>query len=377
MTTAALDIRIYVSNGNGFIFTSEGSRLQSSGCSPGVLTPAFSEEVYTLRAKYNITGSLIGTLPSASQQNVFLGLPLLLLPEEVVLLVSKGASDLPLPWLVRMFWWLLVGVALLVDDIAAHDVLPSLDRLTKWHESSRVDIQATAGTDGAGVGKLSIATKGKAKSARALRPEVIASKRVEREARRAANTAAAAAPPSAVTPQTCLNGDSTDDLTSSAEILLFAPDQSSSSIDTATERASLSQPPVVVKAPSSSIVKAHSVTVATNSSVLPWYPTSDKSSAFAAASPITASLLQHQHEYKTLEAARQAGLWTYPSTQGERARCAVFRDLHEKGYWMGGGLKFGGDWLIYPGRSFLSSEKAGKVRGGIGPLINYVLSCRR
>ena len=33
---------------------------------------------------------LTGTLPHLSQQNVFLGVPLLLIPEEVVLLVEKG-----------------------------------------------------------------------------------------------------------------------------------------------------------------------------------------------------------------------------------------------------------------------------------------------
>lgn len=54
-------------------------------------------------------------------------------------------------------------------------------------------------------------------------------------------------------------------------------------------------------------------------------------------------------EYETLEAAREAGVWTYPTTPIQRARCAVFRDLIEQGYFIGGGMKFGGDWLVYPG----------------------------
>lgn len=37
-----------------------------------------------------MTGVLSGTLPAAAQQNIFLGLPLYLLPEEVVLLLDKG-----------------------------------------------------------------------------------------------------------------------------------------------------------------------------------------------------------------------------------------------------------------------------------------------
>jgi len=53
--------------------------------------------------------------------------------------------------------------------------------------------------------------------------------------------------------------------------------------------------------------------------------------------------------YNTLQEARDAGLWTYPSNQEERAKCAVFADLWHKGYYMGNGLRFGGDWLVYPG----------------------------
>jgi tRNA-splicing endonuclease subunit Sen34 len=37
-----------------------------------------------------MSGVLAGTLPQAAQQNLFLGMPLLLLPEEVVLLLEQG-----------------------------------------------------------------------------------------------------------------------------------------------------------------------------------------------------------------------------------------------------------------------------------------------
>ena len=36
--------------------------------------------------------------------------------------------------------------------------------------------------------------------------------------------------------------------------------------------------------------------------------------------------------YTTLGEAMQAGVWTYPRTLEQRARCAVFEDLHEQGY---------------------------------------------
>lgn len=54
-----------------------------------------------LRREHNISGVLIGTLPQASQQNVFLGLPLELMPEEARVLVEKNA-------------------AYIVDDVAEH-----------------------------------------------------------------------------------------------------------------------------------------------------------------------------------------------------------------------------------------------------------------
>lgn len=53
--------------------------------------------------------------------------------------------------------------------------------------------------------------------------------------------------------------------------------------------------------------------------------------------------------YSTIESARLAGVWDYPSTLSERARCGVFKDLWKQGYFMGGGIKFGGEYLVYPG----------------------------
>ena len=54
-----------------------------------------------IRTQHRIAGVLIGTLPQAPQQNVFLGLPLQLMPEEVILLARQGH-------------------AYVVDDVVAH-----------------------------------------------------------------------------------------------------------------------------------------------------------------------------------------------------------------------------------------------------------------
>lgn len=62
----------------------------------------FSADAVTyLRREHNISGVLSGTLPQIPQQNVFLGLPLELMPEEARLLVEKK-------------------VAYIVDDAQAH-----------------------------------------------------------------------------------------------------------------------------------------------------------------------------------------------------------------------------------------------------------------
>lgn len=47
-----------------------------------------------LRRDHRIVGELVGTFPKATRQDVFSGLPLLLLPEEVTLLLEKGIACL-------------------------------------------------------------------------------------------------------------------------------------------------------------------------------------------------------------------------------------------------------------------------------------------
>ncbi|KAH0545539.1 hypothetical protein FGG08_000370 [Glutinoglossum americanum] len=62
----------------------------------------FDIDVITyLRAQHHICGVLTGSIPHLPQQNVFLGIPIELMPEEVRLLVEKG-------------------VAFIVDDVAWH-----------------------------------------------------------------------------------------------------------------------------------------------------------------------------------------------------------------------------------------------------------------
>jgi tRNA-splicing endonuclease subunit Sen34 len=74
----------------------------------------------------------------------------------------------------------------------------------------------------------------------------------------------------------------------------------------------------------------YTIVIPASSSSLEWYDSSVRS-------------------YATIEAAREAGVWDYPSDLTERARCGVFKDLWKQGFFMGGGIKFGGEYLVYPG----------------------------
>jgi len=66
----------------------------------GYAKPCRSADIAVIRTEYRVCGTLLGTLPHLSQQNAFLGVPLVLQPEEAVLLVSKG-GETTLPFRAR------------------------------------------------------------------------------------------------------------------------------------------------------------------------------------------------------------------------------------------------------------------------------------
>ena len=61
----------------------------------GYAKPCRSADIAVIRTEHRVCGTLLGTLPHLSQQNVFLGVPLVLQPEEAVLLVDKGRETPP------------------------------------------------------------------------------------------------------------------------------------------------------------------------------------------------------------------------------------------------------------------------------------------
>lgn len=43
--------------------------------------------------------------------------------------------------------------------------------------------------------------------------------------------------------------------------------------------------------------------------------------------------------------------WKYPSNYKQQLRYKTYKNLWEKGYYVSSGEKFGGDFLVYPGKT--------------------------
>ncbi|CCM06028.1 uncharacterized protein FIBRA_08273 [Fibroporia radiculosa] len=213
------------------------------------------------------------------------------MPEEVVFLVETGR-------------------AVLIDDARAHSN-PSLDDLAQWnaHRNASHKLQIAA----AEAKEAAEKSKAHTLSEDALR------KRKEREERRAAAARAKALAEGA-------DIDLIDDIST--------PDAGPSQPPQTREQGRHSAPHTYASGTTattaSTSTPAYTITLPASSSLTPWYA-------------------PHDCTYSTLAEARAAEIWTYPADPHERAKCGVFRDLWEKGYFMGGGIRFGGDFLVYPG----------------------------
>ncbi|BGP37940.1 tRNA-splicing endonuclease subunit [Rhodotorula kratochvilovae] len=252
------------------------------------------QDIQYLRVQHHICGSLQGTLPQVTQQNVFLGLPLVLLPEEAVLLVRNQ-------------------LAVLVDDPAAH--LPPTPEQAASYAASRASA-ITAQREAA------LASEAERKAAmEAKHAERIAEKRREKEERRRAAAEKAgkeglvvdvpglkAGEPNTGAPAAAAQASSSS--AASAALPVSAPPAQERDLETVP----------------------YTIIIEPRSSSFAWYDPSLSSAT-----------------YTTLEAASAAGVWSYPQTPLQEARCRVFEDLWRRGYYMGGGLRFGGDFLVYPG----------------------------
>lgn len=181
---------------------------------------------------------------------------------------------------------------MLVDDPLAH-ASPSFQALQEWNLERAASVRQQIST-------LEVKEfKGKEEAARRAMSENALLKRQEREAKRAAAVAA----------KQTADGDT-----------LYMPSKP-------VEPEPRPSTPSAAPTPST---LAYTITIPGSSSTFSWFT-------------------PNPNAYNTIATAQAAGIWTYPSTLAERAKCAVFQDLWEKDNFMGGGIKFGGDFLVYPG----------------------------
>ncbi|GBB86151.1 hypothetical protein RclHR1_01260022 [Rhizophagus clarus] len=53
--------------------------------------------------------------------------------------------------------------------------------------------------------------------------------------------------------------------------------------------------------------------------------------------------------FDSIDIAKQNNLWTWPNTLKDIQKYKIYCDLWNKGYYITSGIKFGGDYLLYPG----------------------------
>ncbi|KAI0391998.1 PAXNEB protein-domain-containing protein [Xylariaceae sp. FL0594] len=219
------------------------------------------DDVMYLRRNHNICSVFAGTIPQNPQQNVFMGLPLELMPEEAQVLVEKG-------------------VGCIVDDAAFHPArLAALDA-----ESRKAYVQ-------------SLKNQGKAMQLAAMEsskrniPKEVKSKKNKKKERKE--------------PEAASKGDA-----------------AVGQVTEATEDISLfDSAPVPAKTASkpSDEVEGYALTPTTSSFLLP---------------PSSSSLGQATEHLAHVDVPA-----SYP----------LFAHLHDKGYYMMPGLRFGCDYNVYPG----------------------------
>ncbi|CAD6563711.1 MAG: tRNA-splicing endonuclease subunit [Cyphobasidiales sp. Tagirdzhanova-0007] len=267
-TTTTSPIPLHVSGNKCYVYDIDGGSICEFLEIQTDHAFALPADVKRLRVAHHICGVLVGTLPQVAQQNIFLGLPLQLLPEEVAILVDNR-------------------LAVLVDAASSH-ASPTLSQAEHYAaarlQSARAQQAFSAQQDEDKTARMSDVYK-----------EEIDKRRKEKV-------------------------DKRNEVTERTEVELLQEEQQKSDLSAEKHKKDTTKIP-------------WSVVISGSSTGLPWYTPANST-------------------YTTLSSARLANVNTYPEDSLNElavARIKVFGDLWKKGYFMGSGLKFGGDFLVYPG----------------------------
>lgn len=304
------------------------------------------DAIRRLRVDHHITGITLGTLPQVAQQNVFLGVPLQLLPEEVAVLVQER-------------------IACLVDDGLAH-AHPTPDQAAEYARARKKAISAQQDYALAQEEEKARAMKEKYKDQIEKRQR---ERLAKREKQKVAEMEAAAHGSQGILPAEAANeGEPTPPGEQGAPAVGEAAPKDSSrmgySIVTATTsdgRAWYHPDPL------SSEVDPYQCSLSIPPKNAPTRSTFfllDSANHFSKSttSPQDAAIINITKQGHGLLNTGQnwlsdgSGSSSTSRTSGDldsiklkNARIEVFRDLWKQGYFMGSGLKFGADFLVYPG----------------------------
>jgi tRNA-splicing endonuclease subunit Sen34 len=259
------------------------------------------EAVMKLRRKYRIVGSLVGSLPSKPRQNLVFSLPLVLLHEEARLLLDKNIArivenDVPKPTQEEI---------LKFQDERKGSIQKQMEKLEGLKEQKLADF--------AGIieeGRQKVNRKRKIPSQGAGSSKVLC---IESD-----------------TKQSCVG-------------LVLDQDNVGSCRREYSDQVSESKD-------SHGLLKySHDSTpdICTSESC-EQFEDSPNSSKNSTKSNLQDSTLVCVSTTSKIPRTKDVS-WKFPETEPEQARCKVFSDLWERGYFVTNGNKFGGDYLVYPG----------------------------
>ena len=248
------------------------------------------ESVMILRRKYRIVGSLVGSLPSKPRQNLVFSLPLVLLPEEARLLLDKNIAR----------------------AVQSNTTSPTHETILKFQKEREANIQEQ------------IERLEKMKQQKLVEfAEIIEEGRekVNRKRKILSHDCSGKVPRIAGDKScvwSCLEKDGADNCPEKQ--LEVCAQQLPASICMGSKEIGFNQ-----DAQQEITTSSENVTNYLQDSTLVCINTKSR----------------------TLE-TENANL-KFPETEIEQARCKIFSDLWEKGYFITNGSKFGGDYLVYPG----------------------------
>ena len=283
------------------------------------------EDVMTLRRKYRIVGSLVGSLPSKPRQNLVFSLPLVLQPEETRLLLDKNIARIVESTTTRPS----EETVLKFQQERKASIQEQMERLEEIKQQKLADFAEIIEEGRENVNKK-----------RKLLWQGCSRKvpRIESEQRKSGME-------SSSEHVTVTNGaekassdiDNTKGIDQMAANIYKSPQDIHKSMKSADSSSNKELKNIdTVLEDVDGFTQENSKDISTSS-------TENSNQAIVQDSTLVC-VNTKSDILKTKDVN-----WKFPETESEEARHKVFSDLWERGYFITNGSKFGGDYLVYPG----------------------------